>query len=55
MFGASSQRSRLTPTSVASVDKFDLLKQISVDMQSDRCPGMSDPATNRQHIDATCN
>jgi hypothetical protein len=52
MFGVSSQR-RLTAASVASVDAFDLLKQISVDMQSDRCPGMSDPATNRQHIDAT--
>jgi hypothetical protein len=49
MFGVSSQR-RLTAASVASVDAFDLLKQISVDMQSDRCP---DPATNRQHIDAT--
>jgi hypothetical protein len=53
MFGASSQRSRRTAASVAPVDAFDLLKQISVDTQSDRCLGMSDPATNRQHIGAT--
>jgi hypothetical protein len=40
---------------IASVDAFGLLKQISVDLQSDRCLGIPDPATNCQHTDATCN